>query len=127
MLSAYAGHVKLVHGLIHHGADPDRLNDLGQAPSSNTRMKSCVCSWRRVLILGRESRVRILLIQKGAVKLLRHASLSLHGKCLLSRFGRKSVCLDSHDGVHVWPYGPAWRVGHSQGKINKSAIFLNIV
>ena len=28
------------------------------APSSNARMKSCVYSWRRVLILGRENRTR---------------------------------------------------------------------
>lgn len=31
MLSAYAGHVELTKALLSRGADPNRLNDLGQA------------------------------------------------------------------------------------------------
>ncbi|KAF9233453.1 hypothetical protein BU15DRAFT_80113 [Melanogaster broomeanus] len=31
MLAAYAGHAKLVTGLLAQGADPNRLNDLGQS------------------------------------------------------------------------------------------------
>ncbi len=31
MLTAYAGHAELVHILVQCGADPNRLNDLGQA------------------------------------------------------------------------------------------------
>lgn len=31
MLAAYAGHAELTKSLIDRGADPDRLNDLGQS------------------------------------------------------------------------------------------------
>ncbi len=31
MLSAYAGHVELTNDLMKKGADPNRLNDLGQS------------------------------------------------------------------------------------------------
>jgi ankyrin repeat protein len=31
MLAAYAGHVELTKSLISRGADPNRLNDLGQS------------------------------------------------------------------------------------------------
>jgi ankyrin repeat protein len=31
MLAAYAGHVELTKNLISRGADPNRLNDLGQS------------------------------------------------------------------------------------------------
>ena len=39
MLAAYAGHAQLVHGLIQRGADPNRLNDLGQAPVAGAVFK----------------------------------------------------------------------------------------
>ena len=32
MLAVYAGHARLVRGLVERGADPNRLNDRGQAP-----------------------------------------------------------------------------------------------
>ena len=39
MLAAYAGHVELVRGLIQRGADPNRTNDLGQAPIAGAVFK----------------------------------------------------------------------------------------
>ena len=31
MLAAYAGHTELTKGLLERGADPNRINDLGQS------------------------------------------------------------------------------------------------
>lgn len=53
MLAAYAGHAELVRGLIQRGADPNRLNDLGQAPIAGAVFK-------------REDEVVRLLIEAGA-------------------------------------------------------------
>ena len=39
MLAAYAGHAALVRGLVERGADPNRLNDLGQAPIAGAVFK----------------------------------------------------------------------------------------
>jgi hypothetical protein len=39
VLVAYAGHAELVRGLIQRGADPNRLNDLGQAPVAGAVFK----------------------------------------------------------------------------------------
>ena len=39
MLAAYAGHVPLVRGLLERGADPNRLNDRGQAPIAGAVFK----------------------------------------------------------------------------------------
>jgi ankyrin repeat protein len=39
MLAAYAGHAALVQDLIQRGADPNRLNDLGQAPIAGAVFK----------------------------------------------------------------------------------------
>jgi len=53
MLAAYAGHAGLVRGLVQRGADPDRLNDLGQAPIAGAVFK-------------REDEVVRVLIEAGA-------------------------------------------------------------
>ena len=39
MLAAYHGHADLVHLLIQHGADPNRLNDRGQSPLAGAVFK----------------------------------------------------------------------------------------
>lgn len=39
MLAAYAGHAELVRGLVQRGADPNRLNDRGQAPIAGAVFK----------------------------------------------------------------------------------------
>ena len=39
MLAAYAGHAALVRGLVERGADPNRLNDRGQAPIAGAVFK----------------------------------------------------------------------------------------
>jgi uncharacterized protein len=39
MLAAYAGHAELVCGLVRRGADPNRLNDRGQAPIAGAIFK----------------------------------------------------------------------------------------
>jgi hypothetical protein len=39
MLAAYAGHAGLVRSLIQRGADPNRLNDRGQAPIAGAIFK----------------------------------------------------------------------------------------
>ncbi len=39
MLAAYAGHAELVRILVQRGADPNRLNDLGQAPIAGAVFK----------------------------------------------------------------------------------------
>jgi ankyrin repeat protein len=39
MLAAYAGHAELVRGLLERGADPNRLNDRGQAPIAGAVFK----------------------------------------------------------------------------------------
>ncbi|KAM0427250.1 hypothetical protein ACHAPT_007680 [Fusarium lateritium] len=39
MLAAYHGHADLVHLLIQHGADPNRLNDRGQSPLAGALFK----------------------------------------------------------------------------------------
>ncbi|KAF4832778.1 putative ankyrin repeat protein [Colletotrichum tropicale] len=39
MLAAYHGHAALVKLLIHHGADPNRLNDRGQSPLAGAVFK----------------------------------------------------------------------------------------
>lgn len=53
MLAAYAGHAELVRGLIQRGADPNRINDLGQAPIAGA-------------IFKREDEVVRALIEAGA-------------------------------------------------------------
>ncbi len=53
MLAAYAGHAELVRGLIQRGADPNRLNDRGQAPIAGAVFK-------------REDEVVRVLIEAGA-------------------------------------------------------------
>jgi ankyrin repeat protein len=39
MLAAYHGHAPLVKLLIHHGADPNCLNDRGQSPLAGAVFK----------------------------------------------------------------------------------------
>jgi len=39
MLAAYGGHAELVRGLLERGADPNRLNDRGQAPIAGAVFK----------------------------------------------------------------------------------------
>ena len=39
MLAAYAGHAALVRGLVERGADPNKLNDRGQAPIAGAVFK----------------------------------------------------------------------------------------
>lgn len=39
MLAAYAGHAELVRDLVQRGADPNRLNDLGQSPVAGAVFK----------------------------------------------------------------------------------------
>jgi len=53
MLAAYAGHAELVRGLFQRGADPNRLNDLGQAPIAGAVFK-------------REDEVVRVLVEAGA-------------------------------------------------------------
>jgi uncharacterized protein len=53
MLAAYAGHAELVRDLIQRGADPNRLNDLGQAPIAGAVFK-------------REDEVVRVLVEAGA-------------------------------------------------------------
>jgi ankyrin repeat protein len=53
MLAAYAGHAELVRGLIQRGADPNKINDLGQAPIAGAVFK-------------REDEVVRVLIEAGA-------------------------------------------------------------
>ena len=53
MLAAYAGHAELVRGLVERGADPNRLNDRGQAPIAGA-------------IFKREDEVVRVLMEKGA-------------------------------------------------------------
>lgn len=40
MLASYYGHANLVRLLLHHGADPNRLNDKGQSPLAGAVFKS---------------------------------------------------------------------------------------
>ena len=63
MLAAYAGHAELVRGLIQRGADPNKLNDLRQAPIAGAVFKRedevvRVLVEARLLILGRDSQTR---------------------------------------------------------------------
>jgi ankyrin repeat protein len=53
MLAAYAGHAELVRGLVEREADPNRLNDRGQAPIAGVIFKS-------------EDKVVRVLMEKGA-------------------------------------------------------------
>jgi ankyrin repeat protein len=53
MLASYAGHAELVRGLVQRGADPNRLNDLGQAPIAGAVFK-------------REDEVVRVLVEAGA-------------------------------------------------------------
>ena len=53
MLAAYAGHAALVRGLVERGADPNRLNDRGQAPIAGAVFK-------------REDEVVRVLVEAGA-------------------------------------------------------------
>ncbi len=53
MLAAYAGHAALVRSLVERGADPNRLNDRGQAPIAGAAFK-------------REDEVVRVLIEMGA-------------------------------------------------------------
>lgn len=39
MLAAYHGHAELVELLLHHGADPNRINDRGQSPLAGAVFK----------------------------------------------------------------------------------------
>ena len=53
MLAAYGGHAELVRGLVERGADPNRLNDRGQAPIAGAVFK-------------REDEVVQVLVEAGA-------------------------------------------------------------
>lgn len=57
MLAAYAGHTELVKSLLSRGADPNRLNDLGQSMVAGAVFKSHDDVVRALMSAGADARL----------------------------------------------------------------------
>lgn len=57
MLSAYAGHAELTDALISRGADPNRLNDLGQSMVAGAVFKAHDAVVRSLMKAGADPRL----------------------------------------------------------------------